>query len=114
MRLVAWGRQGLERLVRYCERPSYGRRGDGGALLGQPLHQPALPKTRSGKIMRRILRKIAEGTPDQIGGTMAGSGAERRFVDLIPPERPTVRDSASGQGDAGDHRAYRYRSTGIG
>ena len=29
----------------------------------------ALPKTRSGKIMRRILRKIAEGTPDQIGDT---------------------------------------------
>ena len=28
---------------------------------------PALPKTRSGKIMRRILRKIAEGQPDQIG-----------------------------------------------
>lgn len=30
---------------------------------------PSLPKTRSGKIMRRILRKIAEGTPDQIGDT---------------------------------------------
>lgn len=28
---------------------------------------PALPKTRSGKIMRRILRKIAEGLGDQIG-----------------------------------------------
>ena len=28
-----------------------------------------LPKTRSGKIMRRILRKIAEGQPDQIGDT---------------------------------------------
>ena len=26
-----------------------------------------LPKTRSGKIMRRILRKIAEGHPDQTG-----------------------------------------------
>ena len=26
-----------------------------------------LPKTRSGKIMRRILRKIAEGQPDQLG-----------------------------------------------
>lgn len=26
-----------------------------------------LPKTRSGKIMRRILRKIAEGFPDQVG-----------------------------------------------
>jgi acetyl-CoA synthetase len=28
---------------------------------------PGLPKTRSGKIMRRILRKIAEGEPEQIG-----------------------------------------------
>jgi len=26
---------------------------------------PALPKTRSGKIMRRILRKIAEGVADK-------------------------------------------------
>src|SRR5690606_20570962 len=30
---------------------------------------PALPKTRSGKIMRRILRKIAENQPDQLGDT---------------------------------------------
>lgn len=30
---------------------------------------PALPKTRSGKIMRRILRKIAEGRPEEIGDT---------------------------------------------
>ena len=30
---------------------------------------PALPKTRSGKIMRRILRKIASGEVDQIGDT---------------------------------------------
>jgi len=28
-----------------------------------------LPKTRSGKIMRRILRKIAEGATDQLGDT---------------------------------------------
>lgn len=28
-----------------------------------------LPKTRSGKIMRRILRKLAEGQPDQLGDT---------------------------------------------
>ncbi len=28
---------------------------------------PGLPKTRSGKIMRRILRKIAEGASDQLG-----------------------------------------------
>jgi acetyl-CoA synthetase len=30
---------------------------------------PALPKTRSGKIMRRILRKIAENQPEQLGDT---------------------------------------------
>lgn len=30
---------------------------------------PGLPKTRSGKIMRRILRKIAENHPDQLGDT---------------------------------------------
>ena len=30
---------------------------------------PALPKTRSGKIMRRILRKIAEGEIDDLGDT---------------------------------------------
>jgi len=29
----------------------------------------ALPKTRSGKIMRRILRKIAEGKPEEVGDT---------------------------------------------
>ncbi|MGY0561334.1 acetate--CoA ligase [Luteimonas sp. A277] len=29
----------------------------------------ALPKTRSGKIMRRILRKIAENAPEQLGDT---------------------------------------------
>jgi len=30
---------------------------------------PALPKTRSGKIMRRILRKVAAGETDQLGDT---------------------------------------------
>jgi acetyl-CoA synthetase len=30
---------------------------------------PALPKTRSGKIMRRILRKIAEGDISTLGDT---------------------------------------------
>ena len=40
---------------------------------------PALPKTRSGKIMRRILRKIATGETDQIGGvsTLADPGVVR-------------------------------------
>lgn len=30
---------------------------------------PGLPKTRSGKIMRRILRKVAEGTTENLGDT---------------------------------------------
>ena len=30
---------------------------------------PGLPKTRSGKIMRRILRKIAEGETENLGDT---------------------------------------------
>jgi acetyl-CoA synthetase len=30
---------------------------------------PGLPKTRSGKIMRRILRKIAENDVDSLGDT---------------------------------------------
>ena len=30
---------------------------------------PGLPKTRSGKIMRRILRKIAANEPDNLGDT---------------------------------------------
>jgi acetyl-CoA synthetase len=28
---------------------------------------PGLPKTRSGKVMRRILRKVAQGLPDELG-----------------------------------------------
>jgi len=30
---------------------------------------PGLPKTRSGKIMRRILRKVADGEFDELGDT---------------------------------------------
>jgi acetyl-CoA synthetase len=40
------------------------------SAIAKPDHiqwAPALPKTRSGKIMRRILRKIAENLPDQLG-----------------------------------------------
>jgi acetyl-CoA synthetase len=43
----------------------------------------ALPKTRSGKIMRRILRKIAENQPDQLGdiSTLADSGVVQTLVE---------------------------------
>jgi len=33
------------------------------------LHAPGLPKTRSGKIMRRILRKISANETDNLGDT---------------------------------------------
>ena len=44
---------------------------------------PGLPKTRSGKIMRRILRKIAENQPDQLGdiSTLADPGVVASLVD---------------------------------
>ncbi|MCA9731216.1 MAG: acetate--CoA ligase [Deferribacteres bacterium] len=44
---------------------------------------PALPKTRSGKIMRRILRKIAEGEVDQLGdiSTLADPSVVASLVD---------------------------------
>jgi len=42
---------------------------------------PALPKTRSGKIMRRILRKIAEGQVDQLGDTT--TLADPHVVELL-------------------------------
>ena len=43
---------------------------------------PGLPKTRSGKIMRRILRKIAENQPEQLGdtSTLADPSVVRNLV----------------------------------
>ncbi|MGY1410627.1 acetate--CoA ligase [Luteimonas sp. A611] len=46
---------------------------------------PALPKTRSGKIMRRILRKIAENAPDQLGDT--STLADPSVVDSLVKNR---------------------------
>jgi acetyl-CoA synthetase len=48
---------------------------------------PALPKTRSGKIMRRILRKIAENAVDSIGDT--STLADPSVVDAL------IKDSAN-------------------
>ncbi len=42
---------------------------------------PGLPKTRSGKVMRRILRKIAEGRGDELGDT--STLADPGVVDVI-------------------------------
>jgi len=46
---------------------------------------PALPKTRSGKIMRRILRKIAENEIDKLGDT--STLADPSVVDTLVKER---------------------------
>ena len=46
---------------------------------------PGLPKTRSGKIMRRILRKIAENQPDALGDT--STLADPDVVDNLVEER---------------------------
>ncbi len=42
---------------------------------------PGLPKTRSGKVMRRILRKVAEGMPEAVGDT--STLADPSVVDAI-------------------------------
>ena len=47
---------------------------------------PALPKTRSGKIMRRILRKIAEGDTSNLGDT--STLADPAVVDNLLANRP--------------------------
>jgi len=49
---------------------------------------PALPKTRSGKIMRRILRKIAEGDISHLGDT--STLADPVVVDQLVANRPAV------------------------
>jgi acetyl-CoA synthetase len=49
---------------------------------------PALPKTRSGKIMRRILRKIAEGDVSNLGDT--STLADPAVVDDLLANRPTI------------------------
>ena len=63
-------------------------RHDIGALAAPERIQftPALPKTRSGKIMRRILRKIAEGDTSNLGDT--STLADPAVVDQLVRNRP--------------------------
>ena len=49
---------------------------------------PGLPKTRSGKIMRRILRKIAEDQPDQLGDI--STLADPSVVDALVSNRRNI------------------------
>ncbi len=48
---------------------------------------PSLPKTRSGKIMRRILRKIAANESDQLGdiSTLADPGVVKQLMEEHAP-----------------------------
>lgn len=45
---------------------------------------PGLPKTRSGKIMRRVLRKIASGEEKELGdiSTLAEPGVVQQLLEL--------------------------------
>jgi acetyl-CoA synthetase len=54
---------------------------------------PGLPKTRSGKIMRRILRKIAEDQFDNLGDT--STLAEPAVVDDLVNNRQNRRGTAA-------------------
>jgi acetyl-CoA synthetase len=62
-------------------------RGEIGPIASPDLIQwaPSLPKTRSGKIMRRILRKIAENDFDNLGDT--STLAEPEVVDDLIESR---------------------------
>ena len=50
---------------------------------------PGLPKTRSGKIMRRILRKIAENELENLGDT--STLADPNVVDELIANSPTTK-----------------------
>ncbi|XP_042235478.1 acetyl-coenzyme A synthetase 2-like, mitochondrial isoform X2 [Homarus americanus] len=50
---------------------------------------PGLPKTRSGKIMRRILRKVAANKPEELGdiSTLADPSVVKAIVDIFNAHR---------------------------
>ena len=50
---------------------------------------PGLPKTRSGKIMRRILRKVASGEFDQLGDV--STLADPSIVDSLIENKPETK-----------------------
>jgi len=54
---------------------------------------PGLPKTRSGKIMRRILRKIAEDEPGSLGDT--STLADPAVVDDLVKHRQNKKDASA-------------------
>ena len=74
---------------------------------------PGLPKTRSGKIMRRILRKIAENDSDQIGDT--STLADPGVVDDLhrEPDEQGVRPAGGNSVPSAGCRASRLWDCGI-
>jgi len=50
---------------------------------------PDLPKTRSGKIMRRILRKILSGEEDQLGdiSTLSDPSVDEKIIETVKERR---------------------------
>jgi acetyl-CoA synthetase len=50
---------------------------------------PDLPKTRSGKIMRRILRKILAGEEDQLGdiSTLSDPSVVEKIIETVKASR---------------------------
>ena len=57
---------------------------------------PSLPMTRSGKIMRRILRKIVAGETDSLGdtSTLADPGIVETLINKVASKQP-VKEMAS-------------------
>jgi acetyl-CoA synthetase len=76
------GMQGSEQLARELRNAV---RNDISAIAMPDMIQfvEGLPKTRSGKIMRRILRKVAEGEPENVGdvSTLADPAVVRDIID---------------------------------
>ena len=60
---------GVEQVMKFLIISRYCKKKLPHAKPDKILFAPALPKTRSGKIMRRILRKIAEGDFNNMGDT---------------------------------------------
>ena len=53
------------------------------AALRKAAVVPALPKTRSGKILRNVIRKIADADPYKLPGTIEDASVVGRVADAI-------------------------------
>src|SRR4029078_8914432 len=76
---------------------------------------PGLPKTRSGKIMRRILRKIAEDEPGSLGdiSTLADPAVVEDLVNNLQ-SRPAAKHACPpGSAEAGHRAPVRPRAAAV-